>query len=212
MPPKVEIGICLVVDDHPLFGEALAIGVARIDPDCEVLHAASFGQAQRILERQPNIDLVLLDLMLPDVLGLRALSTFRAELPLAKLIMVSGREEDAVIRTAMACGADGFIGKSQPLEQLIAQLERVLLGEHVFPATGRSDRTDRSSQVTAGLSPAQLRILVALADGRLNKQIAHDLDLAEATVKSHLSAIFRKLGVNNRSQAILMARELIATD
>tara|TARA_R100000935_G_C2841201_1_gene171145 strand:+ start:6818 stop:7459 length:642 start_codon:yes stop_codon:yes gene_type:complete len=200
----------LIIDDHPLFAEAVKYGAAQSWPDCRVEISVSFGDAQSRLCEGEKFDLILLDLMLPDAHGPSGLAILREALPGARIVLMSGREEDGVVRSARSYGADGFIGKSTTMLEFSEKLRRIIWGEKLFPAlTSKAGDPSELDHRVADLSPAQLRILMAVADGRLNKQIAYDLNLAEPTVKSHLSTIFKKLGVSNRTQAVLVARELL---
>lgn len=204
-------GKALIVDDHPLYCSALAVGLAQLNPACQIEIAGNVADARAILARDAAFDLVMLDLMMPDSHGLSVLSEMRSKLPAARIVIVSSREEAGVVQSALSMGADGFIGKSTAMPELVEKLHRISVG-HVDDPVQDKSAVGNGRETLAGLSPAQMRILVAMADGRLNKQIAHDLNLAEPTVKSHLSAIFRKLGVGNRTQAILVARALLPPD
>ena len=210
MAGRAHLGHCLIVDDHPLFCDALEFALGTLEPECKIQRASRFADAKSLLTREQPFDLVLLDLMLPDAQGLTALAVLRAELPYARLVLISAREEEGVVRSALSCGADAFLGKSQSMTQIVENLRLIMQGQRIFPPLKQPiDPLGGAQTAIAGLSPAQLRILIALADGRLNKQIAHDLQIAEPTVKSHLSSIFKKLGVSNRTQAVLVARQLL---
>ncbi len=202
-------GRALIIDDHPLYSDALSVGLASLNANCQVEIATSVTQARRVLERESHFDLVMLDLILQEATGLSMLGELREHLPHARIVVISSREESGVVSSALAMGADGFIGKSTTMPEIVEALRRIALGlPHAGSKLGAPPAAPETDRI-AGLSPAQMRILVALADGRLNKQIAFDLGLAEPTVKSHLSAIFKKLGVTNRTQAILVARAML---
>ncbi|PXA97138.1 DNA-binding response regulator, partial [Nostoc sp. 3335mG] len=159
------------------------------------------------LVRRTAFDLVLLDLMLPDVQGFAGLALLRAVRPSVPIAIVSGRETPEVMAQARTLGAQGFIPKSSTIDQMIDAIRTLLAGGTWLPAgielQPLDDRRVDLAERMGTLSIAQLRVLRAIANGHQNKQIAYDLQLAEPTVKSHLSAIFRKLGVNNRTQAVL---------
>ena len=207
----------LIADDHPLCVAALSMAAQAIDPTMLVDTAGSLADAETCA-RAHRPDLVLLDLMLPDVQGFAGLALMRALVPGVPVAIVSSRDE--VMGQAIALGAHGYLSKASPLDRMIAAIRVLLSGgrwlpegmidaltdgpTHARPDLGTVDLAGR----VGSLSVAQLRVLRAIADGRQNKQIAHDLQLAEPTVKSHLAAIFRKLGVANRTQAVLAFRTL----
>ena len=189
----------LVVDDHPLFLEALRLALQPMIGPVPPTAAASLADAIALLADR-TYSLVLVDLMLSDAGGVESVARLRSLVGRAKLVVVSGRDDAATVRLAKAVGADAFISKGDSLVVIQQNLRRVLSGELVFPE--RSD-PDAFGQALARLTPAQARVLAAAATGKLNKQIAFEMGLAEATVKAHMSAAIKRLGVNNRTQAIL---------
>jgi DNA-binding NarL/FixJ family response regulator len=201
----------LVADDHPMYATALAMAVQTIDSAILVDSAGTLAEAEALVRAHPH-DLVLLDLMLPDVQGFSGLALLRAIKPNTPVGIVSSRDEPGVIRQAAALGAQGFLSKASPIDRVVSAIRVLLEGGQWFPngvtLGGASDQTAELAKRMGTLSVAQLRVLRAIASGRQNKQIAHDLDLAEPTIKSHLSAIFRKLGVTNRTQAVLQLQLL----
>ena len=203
----------LIADDHPLFREALRHAVARVLPDA-VLHEAEDADAlYALVEAEPYADLLLLDLNMPGTQGFGALVHLRAQHPELPVVMVSAREEPEVIARAIAHGAAGFVPKSSDAATIGRALARVLEGERWIPAGadagGGVEPGERDvAQRVAGLTPQQFRVLQMLATGLLNKQIAAELDISEATVKAHMTAILRKLGASNRTQAVLVAGRL----
>ncbi|WP_294322564.1 response regulator transcription factor [uncultured Sphingomonas sp.] len=196
----------LVADDHPMCATALGMAARAVDPTLTKDCVTTLAEAE-ILVRQTDYDLILLDLMLPDVQGFAGLAMLRAIRPGATIAIVSGREEPAVVAQSHALGAKGFIPKSSTIDQMIAAIRTLLDGQDWLPDgiadAGQEDRRVDLAERMGTLSIAQLRVLRAIVNGHQNKQIAYDLQLAEPTVKSHLSAIFRKLGVSNRTQAVL---------
>ena len=196
----------LVADDHPMCATALGMAARATDPTITKDSVTTLAEAETLV-RQREYDLILLDLMLPDVQGFAGLALLRAIRPSARIAIVSGREEPAGGAQALALGAQGFIPKSSTIDQMMAALRALLAGETWAPdgmeKAARDDRRVDLAERVGTLSIAQLRVLRAIVNGHQNKQIAYDLQLAEPTVKSHLSAIFRKLGVSNRTQAVL---------
>lgn len=201
----------LVVDDHPVFCAAMAMVVVAADSGAEVVQVADLAAAETTM-RDRGFDLVLLDLTLPDVQGMSGLMLLRQLQPDTAVAVVSGRGEQRLIRQAAEFGACGYIPKSTAVDVMVTAVKALLIGGQWFPqGTFVAELTEGERQMAARfaeLSSAQIRVLRAIVDGRLNKQIAHDLGIAEATVKSHLQTIFRKLGVANRVQAIIALNAL----
>ena len=189
-------------------GAALAMATHAVDPAAVVEQVETLGEAEAKAKAQA-FDLVLLDLMLPDVAGMGGLMLLRHVLPDATVAVVSSREDPTIIRRAAHYGASGFIPKSAAMSDMIESLRKLVAGETAFPDHVLAGATDDPAlDKLSTLSAAQLRVLRAIAGGRQNKQIAYDLGIAEPTVKSHLAAIFRKLEVSNRTQAVLLYRSL----
>lgn len=210
----------LIADDHPLFRTALAQQVREVAADVVVDEASSLDGAQAVLEAHPDTDLVLLDLHMPGSHGLMGLATLRAEHPTVAVLMVSAHEDPSVVRRALGYGAAGFLSKSVDATQIQAALRAVLdCGEWVSPALrdaveaqplGAADR-ELGARIAA-LTPQQFRVLRRVAEGRLNKQIADELGVQERTIKAHMTVIFEKLGVRNRTQAGIALRQLELAD
>jgi DNA-binding NarL/FixJ family response regulator len=203
----------LIADDHPLFREALRGAVQRILPDATLHEADSVDALYGLVEAHADADLLLMDLNMPGAHGFSALVHLRALHPQLPVVVVSAREEPAVMRRALDHGALGFIPKSADSETIGAAVGQVLDGERwAPPAAAAAPAMDRDEQAVAQrlreLTPQQFRVLQMLGEGRLNKQIAWDLGVSEATIKAHVTAVLRKLGVNNRTQAVLMAGRL----
>lgn len=203
----------LIADDHPLFREALRGAVARVLPQA-ALHEADSAQAlYALVEAHPDADLLLLDLNMPGAQGYSVLVHLRAQYPILPVVVVSAREEPAVMRRALEHGALGFIPKSADAATLGQAIVTVLEGGRWLPeeALGAPPLEDAEAAVARGireLTPQQFRVLQMLGSGLLNKQIAWELGVTEATIKAHMTAILRKLGASNRTQAILMASRL----
>ncbi|WP_292076742.1 MULTISPECIES: response regulator transcription factor [Brevundimonas] len=195
----------LVADDHPLFRAALRSAVDKAAPGAEVVECASLAEARAAMVAGP-VDLLLLDLKLSDSEGMAGLAAVRAEQPTVPVAVVSASEDAPVVRHALGLGAAGFIPKSSSLPQMVEAIAAILAGDSWAPDVPEAD-DDLAGRV-ASLTPSQLRILEGLKAGRLNKQIAFDLGVSEATIKAHLTSVFRKLGVQNRTQAVILAKSL----
>lgn len=203
----------LIADDHPLFREALRGAVARVLPEATLKEADSVEKLYALVESEPDADLLLLDLNMPGAQGFSALVHLRAQHPELPVVVVSAREEPAVMRRALDHGAMGFIPKSADSATLGRALAQVLEGERWAPpaalaAPPAGAEEHDAAQRVADLTPQQFRVLQMLGAGLLNKQIAYDLGVSEATIKAHMTAILRKLGANNRTQAVLIAGKL----
>jgi len=206
----------LIVDDHPLFRDALKLSLTQRPDEInlaeagQVQFAASLEEALKLVELDGQIDLVLLDLHLPGNDGFLGLLELRKLYPAIGVLVISGNDEPSVISKARACGAAGFISKSLAAESIIQAVKDVLLGQEYWPEDMKqadSELEDIARRINA-LTDQQLRVLRQLQDGRLNKQIAYDLEISEATVKAHVTAIFRKLNVLNRTQAVILSNKL----
>lgn len=198
----------IIADDHPLFRAALKSAVERAVPGAELLEFASLAEVEAALSRQVA-DLVLLDLKLSDSEGMAGLGLIRASFPTVPVAVVSASEEPATVRGALALGAAGFIPKSASLTDMVAAITAIMAGDSWAPDVGEADpEEDDIYARLASLTPSQMRILEGLKAGRLNKQIAFDLGVTEATIKAHLTSVFRKLGVHNRTQAVILAQSL----
>jgi DNA-binding NarL/FixJ family response regulator len=210
----------LIADDHPLFRAALRQAAADAVADTQIFEAESLDGVLQVLDREAGIDLVLLDLHMPGNHGLAGLAAIRAQYPGVAVVVVSANDDPRVVRRALDHGAAGFLPKSAGLDELRDAIRAVLACEQWLPAALKSSvaRTHSSSADAelaarlASLSPQQFRVLTLVAQGLLNKQIADRLDVQERTVKAHLSAIFERLGVRNRTQAGVVLRELELID
>jgi len=203
----------LIADDHPLFREALRGAVARVLPDAQLREADNVDALYQLVEAEPDADLLLLDLNMPGAHGFSALVHLRALHPQLPIVVVSAREEPAVMRRALDHGAIGFIPKSADAKSLGEAISTVLEGGRWAPPAALNapatapDEHDAAHRLR-DLTPQQFRVLQMLGSGLLNKQIAFDLGVSEATIKAHVTAILRKLGANNRTQAVLIAGRL----
>lgn len=207
----------LVVDDHPLFRLALVQAVGNLEEDIEIIEADGLDSARDVLGRRPDIDLALLDLHMPGSHGLMGLVTLRSEFPAVAVVMISANDDPLVMRRALTFGAAGFIPKRSSIAEIQGMLRAVIACEDpprpVLHDRGSEAAHDREvAKRLASLSPQQLRVLGLVAEGLLNKQIADRLEIQERTVKAHMSAVFERLEVRNRTQASTLLRSLEITD
>ncbi|MGY3869585.1 response regulator [Aeromonas crassostreae] len=206
----------VIADDHPLFRGALYQAVHMAISDAQLLEADSIDSLAQLLGAHAEVDLLLLDLKMPGANGFEGLVHLRGQYPDLPIVVVSASEDPAIIAQVLRLGALGFIPKSSPLQQLVTALNAVIAGDTWLPE-GISlqpeceDGPDLASKL-ASLTPQQYKVLVMLRDGSLNKQIAWELNVSEATIKAHITAIFRKLGVKNRTQAVIALQQMDIKD
>ncbi len=200
----------IIADDHPLFGVALRLGVHRVSPDADVIEVSSFTALRDAMHRHPETHLVLLDLMMPDVEGLSALQFLHDEFPGRRVAIVSGAPPHSWVRAAEALGAVAFIPKSTPPEQTQTILRALLDGGRWWPELPAGAAADGMDSRIGRLSRQELRILLRIKDGKLNKQIAEELGIAESTVKTHVTMLLRKLDLQSRTQAAVLAQRLMS--
>jgi len=200
----------LVADDHPLFRAAMLHVLHERLPHFRTLEAASAATLGMALQEHPEVELVLLDLSMPGTRGFSALLHVRGEYPQLPVVVISSNDHPRVIRRAQQFGAAGFIPKSAPAEAMGDAIAAVLEGGSWFPPM-EAERSEADAELAARLAqltPQQFRVLLCLADGLLNKQIAHELGLAENTVKVHVTAILKKLECYSRTQAAVLVKSL----
>ena len=203
----------IIADDHPLFRGALREAVSGLLVRVDIAEAGTFEAAAELLERNSDVDLILLDLAMPGVRGFSGLIFMRAQYPSVPVVVVSATDDPVVIRRCMEFGASGFIPKTLGVEAMRGAIKRVLDGGVWTPPevdlTAVSDaETGELVARMATLTPQQVRVLMMLSEGLLNKQIAFQLAVSEATVKAHVSAILQKLGVESRTQAVIAAAKI----
>ena len=203
----------LIADDHPLFRGALREAVNGLLQEAEIAEAGTFDEVAELLERGGEVDLVLLDLTMPGARGFSGLMYLRAQYPSVPVIVVSANDDPAAIRRCMQFGASGFIPKTAGVDAMRNAVARVLKGGVWWPpdvdlAGGSDAETAGLIARMATLTPQQVRVLMMLSEGLLNKQIAFQLGVSEATVKAHVSAILQKLGVESRTQAVIAAAKI----
>jgi DNA-binding NarL/FixJ family response regulator len=200
----------LIADDHPLVRDALARTVSRVRPEAQLLQAASHDETLALLtsERPP---LALVDLHMPGMDGTLALRRLRLASPTTTLLVVSGDDDPVVMRAALAAGAAGFVPKSEPPERLEQALALVLAGGTYLPPQALADFRNGAAPARpdpGALTPRQTDVLHGLMRGLPNKLIARELGLTEGTVKIHIAAILRALQARNRTEAVVVARDL----
>ncbi|CZF83604.1 LuxR C-terminal-related transcriptional regulator [Grimontia marina] len=205
----------LVADDHPLFRDALIAVIRGRFEECDILQSEDIERTLDVAEKNPDLDLILLDLNMPGMAGLKGLLELRNQHPTIPVAIISAETNKQIILQTIAYGAVGFIAKSAPREKMREAFEQILDGHVYLPADiiraeGESENSHRrkedpqfSSEMLHTLTRRQLLVLKSMAQGAANKQIAYDLNISETTVKSHVSAILKKLGVHNRIQAVV---------
>jgi DNA-binding NarL/FixJ family response regulator len=203
----------LIVDDHPLFVEALQRAIVSAFPGTATREAISIEAAKTVLESKEPVDIVLLDLALPGTRGFDGLLELRKLHPSLPIVVVSALEDPRIIQDVMRYGAAGFVSKSADRSEIAAALKEVMDGSLTLPKgykppeappEARGDLVQRLKTLT----PKQLSVLRMLRQGLLNKQIAHELQIEETTVKAHVSEILRKLNVSSRTQAVIEAQKI----
>jgi DNA-binding NarL/FixJ family response regulator len=203
----------VIADDHPLFRGALREAVTGLYEAVDIAEAGSFDDVTSLLEHGGEVDLILLDLAMPGVRGFSGLMYLRAQYPSVPVIVVSANDDPAVIRRCMDFGASGFIPKTLGIEAIRAGIARVFEGGVWTPpdidlgAGSDAETADLMARLSS-LTPQQVRVLMMLSEGLLNKQIAYELGVSEATIKAHVSAILQKLGVESRTQAVIAAAKI----
>jgi DNA-binding NarL/FixJ family response regulator len=203
----------VIADDHPLFRGALREAVTGLFAGADIGEAGSFDDVARLLERGGDVDLILLDLSMPGVRGFSGLMYLRAQYPSVPIVVVSANDDPAVIRRCLDLGTSGFIPKTLGTDEMRVAIKRVLDGGVCTPPdvdldAGTDAETAALMARLTSLTPQQVRVLMMLSEGLLNKQIAYELSVSEATVKAHVSAILQKLGVDSRTQAVIAAAKI----
>ena len=204
----------VIADDPPLVRDAMRHALIQNLSDVRVHDASSLDEAKQLVDNLGSVDLVILDLNMPGMDGFTGLAAMRAAHPMVPVAMVSATNDETVMRRAIEFGASGFIPKSSPLETIAEAIGQILDGQVWLPAgrAGGGEDTGSNRQDIARrlgeLTPQQLKVLSMMSQGLLNKQIAYELGVGEATVKAHVTAILKKLGVHSRTQAVIAARLL----
>jgi len=206
----------IIADDHPLFRQALLSTLKNKLSHTQWLEAQTIAELEQQLQGNKDSDLLLLDLNIPGAHGFSTLIHVRNHFPQIPIVVVSAHEDQNTISKAMGYGAAGFVPKSTPVDNIFAAITTVLSGETWLPTSFQhaqeSDDNIHIAERVASLTQQQYRILMMFAQGLLNKQIAYDLNVSEATIKAHATAIFRKLDVRNRTQAVISIAQLDLTE
>tara|TARA_Y100000780_G_scaffold37944_1_gene30618 strand:- start:81 stop:737 length:657 start_codon:yes stop_codon:yes gene_type:complete len=203
----------IIADDHPLFRGAMRQALEGTGEEAAIIEAGDLDHDRKAAADHPDCDLILLDLTMPGVSGLSGLIAFRAEFPSLPVVVVSATDDSSTIRRALELGASGFISKSASIEEIRTGVRAVLEGD-VYTPDGIDLGAEHDPEVTAlikrlnTLTPQQGRVLNMLAEGLLNKQIAYELSVSEATIKAHVSAVLQKLGVDSRTQAVIQLQKI----
>lgn len=200
----------IIADDHPLFRNALFQSIHMAVSGANLHEADSLDALLTLIQKVDDPDLLLLDLKMPGSNGMSGLIHLRSEYPDLPIVVISASEESSVVSQVKSHGAFGFIPKSSDMRELNSALTQVLNGEPFFPEglIINHEACNELSQKLAALTPQQYKVLGMLSDGLLNKQIAYELNVSEATIKAHMTAIFRKLDVKNRTQAVILLQQL----
>ena len=203
----------MIADDHPLMRDALRQATSAALPGADILETGDLDSLSQELEKKPDMDLVLLDLAMPGVQGFSGLLYLRAQYPSVPVVIVSANEDRNVMRRCIDFGASGFIPKTTDINGMRQAIQTVLEGQIWTPPdldlTAQPDKAVADMvRRLASLTPQQVRVLMMLSEGLLNKQIAYELSVSEATVKAHVSAILQKLGVESRTQAVIAVSKI----
>ncbi|MGF0537472.1 response regulator [Agrobacterium sp. ES01] len=198
----------IIADDHPLFRGALRQAVSGMEAPQTIIEAGDFEAARKAATDHPDADVLLLDLAMPGVSGFSGLMSLRAEFNSLPIVIVSASDDQTTIRRALELGASGFISKSSGIDDIRAAIQVVLQGDIWTPQFyhgGQEHDPDVADLISRlrTLTPQQGRVLSMLGEGLLNKQIAYELGVSEATIKAHVSAILLKLKVDSRTQAVI---------
>jgi DNA-binding NarL/FixJ family response regulator len=203
----------IVADDHPLFRSAITNLLQRLQQQISIEEADSFASLETFLSAGQSLpSLVILDLKLPDINGLDGLLRLKKHYPELPVAIVSAYDDDKIIQQTRQYGASGFISKSLEMDDMVKAIKRILDGDLCFPDCIREITESHTPDGFNDLTPAQLKVLQLLKEGKPSKTMADTIGVTEATIKAHLTTIFRKLGVKNRTQAVIAANQLDLPD
>ncbi|MEO0329421.1 MAG: response regulator transcription factor [Pseudomonadota bacterium] len=205
--------VVVIADDHPLFRDAMRQAINGVVPKCDIRLVGDIDELRSLLKSLGSADMVLLDLSMPGTSGFAGLMAIRAEFPETPIVVVSASEDAVTIKKCIELGASGFIPKSSSTEFILEGISAVENGNIWVPpnvdleAEIDSETADVIKKLQS-LTPQQSRVLSMLGEGLLNKQIAYELSVSEATVKAHVSAVLLKLGVDSRTQAVIIMNRI----
>lgn len=202
----------LIADDHALFRDGLALRLEEIAPDAVIAQASSYAQVFKILKTEPDTDVLILDIEMPDLPWLESLRQIRQAAPKTKIIVISASEDSRTVRTVLATGVKGYIPKRSEIKVINNALKLIIEGGSYVPP----NLLENASQNTISgrnigiktLTNRQSQVLDLIAQGKSNKQIAYDMGVSESTVKLHINALLRSLHVSNRTQAVVTAQKI----
>jgi DNA-binding NarL/FixJ family response regulator len=206
----------IIADDHPLFRTAITHTLQQHFDGAQVLEVGSLQELLKLLKTGVDADLLLLDLHIPDAHGFNGLAQVSELFPDIPVMIVSGNDNPSVIHKSVALGASGFLPKSTSNEDMAVAINCVMQGQVWIPANlpaiTMSLDNEQTAQRIAALTPQQLKVLTMMGDGLYNKQIASELSVTDATVRAHVTEVFRKIGVTNRTQAGIFFNRLKVED
>lgn len=206
----------IIADDHPLFRAALKQAIRKISTNAKIIEVSSLGEASNILAAEDNVNLLLLDIHMSDSDGFAGLIMYKQAYPLTPIVIVSASDEPEIIQNAIEFGASGFIPKSVDLSIIREAINTVFEGQSWWPndvglnplGSHAASSFSASSKLFSTLTPTQSKVFMAISEGLLNKQIAFKMDISESTIKTHITAIFKKLNISSRTQAVIFAKDL----
>ena len=214
MIPEPRVKRVLLIDSHPLMLEALRRVALSVWPKVHTIEVGDISALDGACRFGATIDLVIMDPCLIGATGLSALVSVQQRLPHAPIVVFATRDDDQIVSHSNVLGAAAYLHKSAGMVELADCLTRVVAGASVFPRLSGANSAHHDLAAMRrrleGLTSTQLKVLLNIADGRLNKQVAADFNVTEAAIKAHMTAIFRKLGVQNRTQAMLALQPLLA--
>lgn len=206
---------CLIAEDHPLYRDAIINLIQKAFAEIEVIEAHCLNDLQDVVSKKNHFDFVLLDLNIPGVYGFSGLLFLQGQLPKTPIIVISANESNEIIKKAYSYGAAAFVPKSSSTNKIIDAITKAINGEKTVINIDANEEYEEDIKIynnIKNLSPRQFEILIMLTDGLLNKQIAAELNLSISTVKCHISAIIKTLGVRTRTHAALIAKKLDVSD